>query len=228
MHKSELEKILFKCRSELHSIIPFDFNKSGIHIDLSIDNKELEYIDPDTSEGWEDYIWAYMSKNNALVCAGGYREERSRYVRSSAYHTDNGPRIMHMGMDIWAVSGTPLFSPLDAVIHSFKDNANYLDYGPTIILEHELAGIKFHTLYGHLSRESLEGKQKGQKVKGGDIFSHLGTTEVNGNWPPHLHFQLILDMKNMEGDFPGLCTKFDLEDFSENCPDPNLLLDFKF
>ena len=46
----------------------------------------------------------------------------------------------------------------------------------------------------------------------------------NGDYPPHLHFQIILDIENFYGDYPGVCSENDLKYYSQNCPDPNLVL----
>jgi peptidoglycan LD-endopeptidase LytH len=47
----------------------------------------------------------------------------------------------------------------------------------------------------------------------------------NGNWPPHLHFQLIADMEGWKGDYPGVCKYSEREKWLGNCPDPDLVLD---
>ena len=92
------------------------------------------------------------------------------------------------------------------------------------MLEHELEGYVFYTLYGHLSVKSLEGKQVGQKVEKGDLIATLGKAEVNGDYPPHLHFQIIKDLQGKTGDYPGVCNIQELEFYTSNCPDPKLLL----
>ena len=53
----------------------------------------------------------------------------------------------------------PIHAALDGTIHSFQNNTALGDYGPTIILSHEIEGFKFHTLYGHLSEASLNEKR---------------------------------------------------------------------
>ena len=61
-------------------------------------------------------------------------------------------------------------------------------------------------------------------VKKGDIIATLGSAEVNGDYAPHLHFQIIRDMEGKTGDYPGVASARDLKHFQDNCPDPNLLL----
>jgi len=60
---------------------------------------------------------------------------------------------------LWINEQAPIFAALDGKIHSFQNNTALGDYGPTVILEHQIADFKFHTLYGHLSEASLEGKK---------------------------------------------------------------------
>ncbi len=96
-------------------------------------------------------------------------------------------------------------APLDGIVHSFAFNNQFGDYGATIILSHQLDGISFYTLYGHLSLASLKNLQDGQSVKQGQVFAEFGIPFENGHWPPHLHFQLILDMGERKGDYPGVC-----------------------
>ena len=46
--------------------------------------------------------------------------------------------------------------------------AQPLDYGPVIVLRHETDdGTEFFTLYGHLSRKSLDGLEVGPAIDGG-------------------------------------------------------------
>ena len=117
-----------------------------------------------------------------------------------------------------------LFRSLDGTIHSFQNNTALGDYGPTIILAHEIEGIKFHTLYGHLSETSLNGKKIGDIVKKGEQIATLGLPPINGDYAPHLHFQIIIDMEGKTGDYPGVCGEKTLTFYEDNCPDPNLLL----
>jgi len=47
---------------------------------------------------------------------------------------------------------------------------------------------------------------------------------INGDYAPHLHFQIIIDMEEKTGDYPGVCSENKLEFYKNNCPNPNLLL----
>lgn len=157
---------------------------------------------------------------------GGYNEHRTVYSRSKVFDSAAGeePRRLHLGIDIWGKSGTAVYAPLDGIVHSFAFNDRYGDYGATIILYHETDYFSFHSLYGHLSLKDLQGLTEGKQVAAGEAFAHFGAPHENGYWPPHLHFQLILDMQGMKGDYPGVCKFSEREKYLANCPDPDSIL----
>jgi murein DD-endopeptidase MepM/ murein hydrolase activator NlpD len=130
-------------------------------------------------------------------------------------------------MDLWAKAETPVLAALDGKVHSFNYNAGIGNYGPTIILEHKIHGHTLYTLYGHLAMESIEDIEIGDTYKEGQQLATLGDAAVNGDYAPHLHLQIILDIEDHFGDYPGVCTKSDLDHYLKNCPDPNLLLKLK-
>ena len=166
-----------------------------------------------------------MKSDNAQVGIGGYLEDRMIYRRSDHFGTSGEePRSIHLGIDLWARALTPIYAPLKGSIHSLKDNAGWGDYGPTIILEHKISGVTFYSLYGHLDRASLKSWKKGDEVKEGELLARFGDDTENGNWPPHLHFQLMNSMGQKEGDFPGVCKPSEKDVFAAICPDPNLIL----
>ena len=134
-------------------------------------------------------------------------------------------RTLHLGLDLYKRSGEPVYAPLDGKVHSFKNNTAPLDYGPTIILEHQTdQGDCFYTLYGHLSPDSLNGLKVGMPVEKGRLIARVGESVTNGGWPPHVHFQLILDMLSETGNFPGVARPSERDVWLAICPDPNLIL----
>ncbi|WP_166923100.1 peptidoglycan DD-metalloendopeptidase family protein [Flavobacterium poyangense] len=201
-----------------------DFSKY-IPLDLSVTNKELVKHKPSNSEEIEGFISNYLKRNNAEIAFGGYIEGRNLYQRSSIFKDGSNPeRNIHIGLDLWGKVETKIIAPLDGKIHSFKNNIGLGDYGPTIIMEHEVENEKFYTLYGHLSLESIKNLTVGDIFKKGDYLATFGNSAVNGDYAPHLHFQIINNIENHAGDYPGVCNINDLNFYIENCPDPNLLL----
>lgn len=197
-------------------------------LDLSASNPELNQLNLSDSSQFEAYLDNYLTKNRARVAYGGYGETRNLYKRSAVFKdaTTEG-RNIHIGLDLWIKAGTSVLAALDGKVHSFQHNDNLGDYGPTIILAHELNGIIFYTLYGHLSLESITSLEVGGHFAKGKRLGTLGDSTVNGNYAPHLHFQIIKNIGNNFGDYPGVCSQSDLIFYLENCPDPNLLLKIK-
>lgn len=159
---------------------------------------------------------------------GKYNEARAIYA-TPAYETalNDGLtwRTVHIGLDFFCNAGSEVKAVYDGIIHSFADNKSYRDYGPTIILEHRIENeLTFYTLYGHLSRQSLTSISVGKKIKAGETIGAVGERNENGNWTPHLHFQVMLDMLGKSGDFPGVCTPEETAVWKSICPDPSLLL----
>lgn len=196
-----------------------------IPLDLSITNKELMESKPENATEFEIFISNYLKNNNAEVAFGGYIEGRTLYKRSTIFKNESIPeRNIHIGLDLWTKVDTPVLAALDGKVHSFKNNIGLGDYGPTIILEHEIENEKFYTLYGHLSLESIEDLSVGKQFKKGEKIATLGSATVNGDYAPHVHFQIIQNIEDYWGDYPGVCNSNDLNFYIENCPDPNLLL----
>lgn len=211
-----------------HSLLEISIaNNEYIPLDLSLTNQTLQNINVSSSVDLECFIWGFMKSQNAKVAYGGYLEKRGIYNRSDYFnkHNPETERNIHIGLDIWTNVNALIFAPLEGEIHSFKNNTNYGDYGPTLILKHQFEGIEFYTLYGHLSLQSIRHIRVGDSIKKGQRIATLGTAEVNGDYPPHLHFQIIKDMQHFLGDYPGVSNLSNLDFYKTNCPDPNLLLE---
>ncbi|GAB4115231.1 MAG: aminotransferase class III-fold pyridoxal phosphate-dependent enzyme [Roseiflexaceae bacterium] len=166
----------------------------------------------------------------ATLAIGRYNEPRLIYRAPMFCMPANEGhewRSIHIGLDLFAPVGTPIYAPLAGVVVSTHDNAGHLDYGPTIMLRHDPAdGPGFYTLYGHLSRATLSHVQVGQAVAAGELIAWIGEAEVNGGWPPHLHLQLITDIlgRDQAGEFPGVARPSERAIWTAFCPDPNLLV----
>lgn len=197
-----------------------------IPIDISKSNEDLKDIDVSSSKDWTDYIDNYLEKNQASVAFGGYLETRDIYSRSNYFKSKLGEdeRNIHLGIDFWCLKNTKVLSVLEGKIHSFKYNDNHGDYGPTIIIEHHIDDEIFYSLYGHLTTSSIKNLKVGQLVNRGEVIAVLGDSTENGDYAPHLHFQLIKDLQGNFGDYPGVCSLKEVEFYKTNCPNPNSLL----
>ncbi len=151
---------------------------------------------------------------------GRYNEKRV-----NMYETDlfEGKRNVHMGIDIWAPAGAPVFSFYDGQVAYLRDNDNPGDYGPTIIIRYDLDEVTLFGLYGHLSKDSLQMVSQGEEIGKGQKIAELGNSDVNGGWAPHLHFQLSNEDPG-EPDMPGVVAEEDREEALGKYPDPRIIL----
>ncbi|MEX0681457.1 MAG: peptidoglycan DD-metalloendopeptidase family protein [Balneolales bacterium] len=157
---------------------------------------------------------------------GRYNEKRMNMYSTPQYQ---GERNIHMGLDIWVPSGTPVYAFSEGQVIGCRDNNAPEDYGPTIITEHKLSDrvrsgiLSIYALFGHLSRNSLEHVQEGMLLKRGQAFATVGNKQENGGWVPHLHFQLSW-IRPAEPDMPGVVSSQNHSDALLTYPDPQLVL----
>ncbi|MFS4467409.1 peptidoglycan DD-metalloendopeptidase family protein [Maribacter sp. 2210JD10-5] len=197
---------------------------SYVTIDLSSKNPELLQFDITNPNSCQAYIDQVLKLKEGQVAYGGYLEERNLYSDKENFAQTVFPRNIHLGIDFWCIAGTKVLAPVTGTVHSFKNNDTKGDYGPTIVLKHKIDDIDFFTLYGHLSLGSIKSLTIGKKIDKGTILGTLGTPDINVNYAPHLHFQIIKDLENNFGDYPGVCNIKDLDFYRGNCPNPDLLL----
>ena len=185
-----------------------------VPIDLSIANPDLKHFNIEDSSEWEIYINHFLKERHKKVAYGGYLERRALYDRSTYFNTEDKSkqRCVHLGLDLWVAAGTAVLA------------AHFGDYGPTIILEHEINNETFYTLYGHLSLNSISSLKVGKTFKKQEPIAVLGDASINGDYAPHLHFQLIKDLQGNFGDYPGVSSLENLDFYKKNCPDPKLIL----
>ncbi len=223
-----LQRLLEKYRSTFHPVVPLKVGEKVIPLNLSETNSKLTPEIFGDTDLFSAYINLLLQIGGARYGIGGYLENRKVYARSRVFDaaaSSDEPRTMHLGVDIWGKAGTPVMAPMDGVVHSTGNHPEYGNYGATIILQHELEGMPFFTLYGHLAFADLQ-INVGEPVLAGQTFAHFGLPEENGHWPPHLHFQVILDLEGNWGDYPGVCAPSKVEFYKENCLDPGLFLRF--
>jgi len=226
-HQHTLAEWISMHQHLFYPVVPFESSKDKLLLlDFTEKNSNLTDDVVNDNTTYSEYINKQLSAAAARYGFGGYNEHRTVYSRSAHFGSANGgePRRLHLGIDIWGPAGTPVSAPLGGLVHSFANNNNHGDYGATIILSHQLDGRSFYTLYGHLSLIDLELVREGNFIVGGETFAHIGEAAENGNWPPHLHFQVIEKFETPNGDYPGVCRFSEREYYLANCPDPDLIL----
>ncbi len=243
-----LLKVLLQHGNRFAPVVPFTPGLDRLlAMDLTAANDELTAELVNDTMAFSAWVDGKLQAAGARYGIGGYGEHRTIYSRSSLFGEQEQlfgekehlsgeqdhfgdqerlkePRRLHLGTDLWGKAGTMVSSPLPATVHSFADNAASGDYGGTIILRHDLDEIIFYTLYGHLSLASLQGVFPGKHLAAGEAFAAFGIPGENGNWPPHLHFQLITDLQGRRGDYPGVCRFSERDAWLRNSPNPDFIL----
>ncbi len=237
--KSDLEYVLQRNKQNFHPVVNFSPAKDKLlAFDFTENNSELDSATIADTAHFSTYIQRKLQANQATYGIGGYKENRVLYKRSNLFDTvaaegrqaalveaeEPTGRSFHLGIDIWGPAGTEVFLPLGGMVHSFAFNSNFGDYGATIIMQHQLDTIAFHTLYGHVSLADLAQLHEGKYFTRGELIAHFGEPHENGDWPPHLHFQVVGDMNLKSGDYPGVCSLAETSHYFANCPNPDLIL----
>jgi 4-aminobutyrate aminotransferase-like enzyme len=196
-------------------------------LDLSVASPLLTGRDTENTEEFTKRIFRSMEDQSCTVGIGRYMEPRAFYLTdifAGRPGDDRERRTAHIGVDIFDRAGAEVFAPLAGTVHSVHDNGAGLDYGPTVILQHAGPAGPFWTLYGHLELASVSELQEGAEVAPGDQIARIGPYPENGDWPPHLHFQIITNMLGHERQFPGVALPRERSVWGSFCPDPNLIL----
>lgn len=221
-----LIKTLSKYQGQFALVLPAKYQLGKVKVlDIAKDSKDFKDIDIYSTEALVKHSHQLRKSSGADMMIGRYLEDRNIYKRGDHYHNPGEEaRSVHLGQDLMVPPGTAVYAPWPGKIHSFKDNKEKADYGPTIILQHKLDGITFYTLYGHLSRESLKNLKVGQSIKKHQQIATVGKPFENGGWPEHLHFQIIDDMQGEKGNFIGVIQPSKAKQYAKHCPNPNLIL----
>ena len=222
-----LASLLLRHQAEFGPVLPIDLNGPRVaRLDFTAHNPQIATADLRDTAAFGQLVDALLAAQHAAIGVGGYLENRVIYRRSQHFGpaSTEEARSLHLGVDVWVPAGTTVLAPLPATVHSLADNDHFGDYGPTVILQHELEGTVFYSLYGHLSRHEWRALRVGQALAKGEAFATVGPFPENGDWPAHLHFQLIADMQGLVGDFPGVARPSEQATWAALCPDPNLVL----
>lgn len=104
-------------------------------------------------------------------------------ISSLFNRTRSKGRRKHLGIDIVAPKGAPIYAVLDGVIEIVsKGGKGFRGYGGVLIINHS---DQLWTLYAHCSTMEVK---VGQKVRKGDVIATVGRTgRATTN---HLHFEI--------------------------------------
>lgn len=171
--------------------------------------------------------WFEAQAHGALLYGlGAYGERRSVY-KTPQFADAGSPerRTVHLGIDVFAPAMTPVYAPIAGTVLYVTYNADPLDFGHTLILQHDADDIPFYSLYGHLAKTLPDLLRVGDTVAPGQHIAHLGDWHENGGWAAHVHFQIMSTMLQQNGGFFFAVGHESLLDvWSDIVLDPNLAL----
>ncbi len=197
--------------------------ENSVMVDLGMESSLLAQVDDLADPA--AYTEPLRRQLSGRIGIGYYNEVRPIYLSDMFAIDENHRRTVHLGCDLFAPAGTPIHAPLAGRAHRVADHQLEQDYGPLLILEHETdAQLPFFTLYGHLAPDVLDRWQVGQAVAAGELLGHIGDYPRNGNWTPHLHFQIVTDLLDFGEAFPGVGSPKERALWTALSPDPNLIL----
>jgi len=197
------------------------------HIDMSVSSKFIGHQQEFNNIDMLQFRIEQVQKEvpNKII-SGGYLEPRALYT-STAYDTvgNNGKqsRSIHLGIDYWLPTHTPVHAILDGKVVIAVNDAGDKEYGGLIVLKHQIEDVEFYTLYGHNTVESVLKHTVGDRILKGEQIAILGNYTENGNWAPHLHFQVLLSLFDYHIDYPGVAYLSQINVWKSVCPNPNLL-----
>lgn len=212
---------------EFLDIFPTVAQNKIVNLDLSVSSKWLGHQeDFNNLDVFEFKINQLQKEHPNNIIAGGYLEPRPLYTANAYDKIGNygkESRTIHLGTDFWLPSQTPVHALFDGEVIVAVNDAGLKKYGGLVILKHQTDNFEFFTLYGHLSVASATKHKEGDRIKKGDKLAELGPSNENGNWAPHLHFQVMLSLLDYKNDFPGVAYHNQIEVWESICPDPNVL-----
>ncbi len=155
---------------------------------------DQEYANQRTREGFDVGVGRW-GERRAIYAAPAFA---SRLIKGARRDT-------HLGLDLFAVAGTPLHTPLRARVIATANVQTPQDYGGVVMLEHQGPdNLLFRTLWGHLDPSSIAHLRPSDSLEAGASFAELGNATVNGGWVPHLHLQLVLTAEDDPADVIGV------------------------
>ncbi len=226
-HCEQVIEWLLMQQNKFRPVVDLDFKSDPLLL-LDLGVASPYFVDPKESVDSRRFsitINRALEDASCIAGIGPYGEYRLLYDDPAFIDYGGHPRRQHLGIDIFIPAGSRVYAALNGTLYSSANHNQAFDYGGCIILKHSIpqTDIVFYTLYGHLSPLSIKYKP-GDAVNAGDQIALLGNIEDNGQWPPHLHFEIITDMLDQSDNFAGAGSAYYTEVWQSLCPDPNLIL----
>lgn len=228
-HAARVERWLERHAHDFAPVVRMEPGRPGlIRLDLTAEGADAKAWAGLDADAVGQAIDQRLAQEKASFGLGLYGEDRSVY-KGDAFETGSAGarRSVHLGIDLFAPAGTPVYAPFAGTVAFLHDDAVDFGFGPTVLLEHNTEdGAPFWTLYGHLSRESFARLRPGQAIAKGEAFTAFGAACENGNWAPHLHFQIVTDHLGLGGRMHGVGVRDQWQVWRAISPDPSVVFGF--
>ena len=131
---NSLEKILKNL--SCHPLLERSLWNSKHYIQL--DTSDFSGIDPFNMAAMIDKTEQLLQQHHTTIGIGRYNEKRELYQ-----HPQYNNRCIHLGIDICTTAHTPLFAPINGIIHQIANHDMPGTMGPPSLLHH----VQQHTFY---------------------------------------------------------------------------------
>jgi murein DD-endopeptidase MepM/ murein hydrolase activator NlpD len=114
---------------------------------------------------------------------------------------NSGCPYFHPGADASGTMGTTIFATAPGIVVYAKWTK---DYGYVVVIEHDVAGKKYYSIYGHLGIQGTEisgiNVKVGQRVDQNTAVGTMGNSKGSKGTDPHLHFEVRKNINVNLGD----------------------------
>ncbi len=191
---------------------------------VSLSDKNKEVLDMNMVKDMEilyHYMEGKLKNSGSKWSLSEYMGERKWMIEP--FTSTKGNRNVHIGIDIGLEKGAKLYAPLDAEVVNSEYEDGLGNYGGLVVLKHNIRGVIFYSLYGHLDKALLP--EVGAKFKKGEKFAAVGEFRNHNNGFYHTHMQILTQEAYDNGWVnKGYCKKEDIQKVKKLCPNPMHLL----
>ena len=169
---------------DLETQIPLKDRHNSLIREMHEQAKQLETASIAQEGGFESVYKFLEDHRNLLASTPAVRPVQGWTTSDFGYRISpfTGLREFHKGIDIATRKGTPIIATADGTV-TYVGTKGFL--GKTIIVDH---GHGMVTRYSHIDKAL---KNRGDKVKRGDIIARVGSTGRTTG--PHLHYEVHLN-----------------------------------
>lgn len=203
--------------------LPIVSSKSFYSLDLGVGSLDLANTLNEGDSSWLKRVSTLMQQQDAEVAVGRHNEVRAIYKEDNFCYQGNDEviwRTVNMGIEFFTSSALPVSSVYSGKV--FLKVTDTIEHGNVIVLHHEInETLSFYTIYGGLSKSSIESIKLGAEVVTGE---QIGVVKaVEGTTLYNFHLMVVLDWPGAIESVLKVVPYHQRELYKSICPDPWLL-----